>query len=84
MRKMANQLNVKPCTIKTTVIIDLGLTGADYGLGTIGTCLGPPPAGGPPFDQKKNPLDNRFLSGVRAANSESVTKFHSSTWRKGR
>ena len=29
--------------------------GADYGLGTIGTCLGPPPAGGPPSDQKKNP-----------------------------
>ena len=31
------------------------LSGADYGLGTIGTCLGPPPAGGPPSDQKKNP-----------------------------
>ena len=26
--------------------------GADYGLGTIGTCLGPPPAVGPPADQK--------------------------------
>ena len=26
--------------------------GADYGLGTIGTCLGSPPAGGPPSDQK--------------------------------
>ena len=31
----------------------------DYGLGTIGTCLGPPPSGGPPSDQKeKNPYDN--------------------------
>ena len=31
--------------------------GADYGLGTIGTCLGPPPARGPPSDQKnKNPM----------------------------
>ena len=30
--------------------------GADYGLGTIGTCLGPPPARGPPSDQKnENP-----------------------------
>ena len=27
---------------------------ADYGLGTIGMCLGPPPAGGPPSDQKEN------------------------------
>ena len=26
--------------------------GADYGLGTIGTCLGPPPSGGPPSDKK--------------------------------
>ena len=31
--------------------------GADYGLGTIGTCLGPPHAGGPPSDQKnENPM----------------------------
>ena len=30
--------------------------GADYGLGTIGTCLGPPPAWGPPSDQKKIPM----------------------------
>ena len=28
-------------------------SGADYGLGTIGTCLRPPPAGGAPSDQKK-------------------------------
>ena len=27
--------------------------GADYGLGTIGTCLGPPPAGGPSWIKKK-------------------------------
>ena len=27
--------------------------GADYGLGTVGTCLGPPPAKGPPSDKKK-------------------------------
>ena len=33
--------------------IRLLITGADYGLGTIGTCLGPPPAGGPPFIKKK-------------------------------
>ena len=31
-------------------------TGADYGLGTIGTCLGHSPSGGPPSDQKKNSL----------------------------
>ena len=31
-------------------------TGADYGLGTIGTCLGPLPSGGPPSDQKKIPM----------------------------
>ena len=32
--------------------------GADYGLGTIGTCLGPPLSRGPPCDQKqkKNPM----------------------------
>ena len=30
--------------------------GADYGLGTIGTCLGPPLTRGPPSDQKKNPM----------------------------
>ena len=35
-------------------------SGADYGLGTIGTCQGPPPAGGPPSDQKKRKsYDNR-------------------------
>ena len=34
-------------------------TGADYSLGTIGTCLGPPPTGGPPSDQKNvNPMIN--------------------------
>ena len=26
--------------------------GADYGLGTIGTCLGPPPTGGPHLTKK--------------------------------
>ena len=31
-------------------------TGVDYGLGTIGTCLGPPPAGGPPSDKRKKSL----------------------------
>ena len=30
--------------------------GADYGLGTIGTCLGPPPARGPPFGQKRKKI----------------------------
>ena len=43
-----------------TMIINYYLyrwAGADYGLGTIGTCLGPPPAGGPPSDQKnENPM----------------------------
>ena len=28
-------------------------TGADYGLGTIGTCLGPQPSGGPHLTKKK-------------------------------
>ena len=28
-------------------------TGADYGLGNIGTCLGPPPPRGPPTHKKK-------------------------------
>ena len=28
-------------------------SGVDYDLGTIGMCLGPPPLGGPPSDQKK-------------------------------
>ena len=32
---------------------------ADYGLGTIGTCLGPTPAGGPHLTKKKrNPHDS--------------------------
>ena len=32
-------------------------SGANYGLGTIGTYLGPPCSGGPPSDQKKeNPM----------------------------
>ena len=31
-------------------------TGADYGLGTIGMCLGPPPAGGPHLTENKEKL----------------------------
>ena len=30
--------------------------GADYGLGTVGKCLGPPLAGRPPFDQKRKKI----------------------------
>ena len=36
--------------------------GADYGLGTIGTCLGPPPAGGAHLTKKKR---NPFVNCVR-------------------
>ena len=37
--------------------------GADYGLGTIGMCLGPPPARGPPSDQKKKKKINEKKHG---------------------
>ena len=46
------QINFYVCFLNAAVKLVIR-TGADYGLDTIGTCLGHPPAGGPPSDQKK-------------------------------
>ena len=52
-----NSLDNWFCSLNTQHSSKKGLgPGADYGLGTIGTCPGPPPAGGPHLTKKKKIL----------------------------